>query len=533
MRIYRRGFLSGIVDTLNDIASVISCATKVVENLVDNVKKIDPPFDVVESLTDGLEDLGKQLEKLKKENSPSASVSSPEPTSASSASQSSSSSSSTCTSGSAVPICTETVSLATTFSIDGTNTVTSVKSVTATACTTVTGCNIKPSTAYTTTASASSTATASVCEAGCRACQGPSKRELRALVPLEPRSLWKRKIFNVKEDGKRWNDDNYQRYFMGELQNGPNVKELDWGGLFGAGKEVVAITRELGETAHTTYVAGLVGCTAILIISEKGMWFAHIAEPGFLGGSELFDQRWNDGVIGAFEGEDSDLVLPGSLAGEGGILNKANNPQIFVSTPYAIGTKERQFPDKLNTIMGYLTGSGKEFEGIPIHEFDYDRPKDNDEEENFRTRANGKVLVQYDPKGFRFGPDQPVYRVWQEVPTFEDYTWCLGSASKKRDGSCPLPPASTTMTNTPTKTEEITKSPAETEQPTQTEQSTLTDLPSQNPQSSQTESGTPIISETRTSAPSESPTPTPRPSSPWSSNCPSGCDCSAGVPLCS
>jgi len=33
-------------------------------------------------------------------------------------------------------------------------------------------------------------------------------------------------------------------------------------------------------------------CTAILIISEKGLWFTHLAEPGFLGGGVEYEKRW-------------------------------------------------------------------------------------------------------------------------------------------------------------------------------------------------------------------------------------------------
>ena len=178
-------------------------------------------------------------------------------------------------------------------------------------------------------------------------------------------------------------------------------------------------------------------CTAILIISEKGLWFTHLAEPGFLGGHN--EARWQRDIIGAFEGKNDRFIVPETLAVEGGMLNKANNPQIFVSTPYKLGTKERQYVERVDTIMNYLVGEGKAFNGVKVNYYDYVRPDPDIEgqEEEFRNKPNGKVFIQYDPEGFRLGPDQPVYRVWQETK-FQDYTWCTGGAKRKRDGTCPL-----------------------------------------------------------------------------------------------
>lgn len=63
----KRSLISGILDLLDDAAKLIGCATKVVENLVENAKLPDPPIDVIETLTDTLKEISEKLEEEKEE----------------------------------------------------------------------------------------------------------------------------------------------------------------------------------------------------------------------------------------------------------------------------------------------------------------------------------------------------------------------------------------------------------------------------------------------------------------------------------
>ncbi|KAL8722596.1 MAG: hypothetical protein Q9225_000952 [Loekoesia sp. 1 TL-2023] len=77
----RRSLLSGVLNTLKDVASLISCATQVVDSLVDSVKAPDPPIPDIENLTDDLKDIADKLQEDEDEPSKSASKNKPSKTS--------------------------------------------------------------------------------------------------------------------------------------------------------------------------------------------------------------------------------------------------------------------------------------------------------------------------------------------------------------------------------------------------------------------------------------------------------------------
>lgn len=134
-----------MADLIGDAAKLISCAVNVVNNLVDSVEAPVPPIGVVETLTDTLAEIGKDLEEEDKDDESSS-------TEQSSSASSSSSTSSSCTGSTAVPVCTQTVSLSTSFMSGGTSSFT-VATITKTACSTTTlaGCTGAGTTATTTT----------------------------------------------------------------------------------------------------------------------------------------------------------------------------------------------------------------------------------------------------------------------------------------------------------------------------------------------------------------------------------------------
>jgi hypothetical protein len=76
----KRSIISGIMDALDSVAKLLSCAVKVISNLVDEIQIPDPPIIEIETLTDMLNDLGNALknEQTKpSDNKPSNSDSQP------------------------------------------------------------------------------------------------------------------------------------------------------------------------------------------------------------------------------------------------------------------------------------------------------------------------------------------------------------------------------------------------------------------------------------------------------------------------
>lgn len=97
----KRSPISGLADLAGDIPKLASCATAVVEALEEDVKALEPPVSEIEDLTDTLNEIGKYMDENETEDEAQSSTSS--------------SSTATCTSSTAVPQCTETVSLSTSF----------------------------------------------------------------------------------------------------------------------------------------------------------------------------------------------------------------------------------------------------------------------------------------------------------------------------------------------------------------------------------------------------------------------------------
>lgn len=119
----KRSPISGLADLAGDIPKLASCATVVVNALEEDVKAPEPPVSEVEDLTDTLNEIGKHMDENGAEEQTSTS----------------SSSTATCTFSTAVPQCTETVSLSTSF-YSGTASSSTVSTFTSTACSTVTTC---------------------------------------------------------------------------------------------------------------------------------------------------------------------------------------------------------------------------------------------------------------------------------------------------------------------------------------------------------------------------------------------------------
>lgn len=133
-----RGIFSGVAyvikSAVHDFAALLSCAINVMDNLVDSINIDTLNIDLIQDLTDSLAAVGDALDDPKDEptNTNPSSTDASQTTSRST----SSSSSSSCSTGTAIPICTQTLILSTSY-LSGRSTFT-VNSITTNTCSTIT-----------------------------------------------------------------------------------------------------------------------------------------------------------------------------------------------------------------------------------------------------------------------------------------------------------------------------------------------------------------------------------------------------------
>ena len=97
------------------------------------------------------------------------------------------------------------------------------------------------------------------------------------------------------------------------------------------------------------YVAGLFGCTSVVIVSELGVWFSHHWEaPSFEGDDARFEREVLSTIRDGDPDDPARMPGPFPLAEGGGILNPTSNVQIFISTPKT-QRMERKFSNQEST----------------------------------------------------------------------------------------------------------------------------------------------------------------------------------------
>lgn len=455
-----RSLFSAVADLAKDVAGLVTCATKIVDNLVDNVKLPDPPIDIIENLTDVLEDVGEDL----KEDDPEDENTSSQQTSTASKTSSSSSSSSSCTGQTTFPVCTQTVSLSTSFYSGATSF--TVATVTTTACktSTVTGC----ATGSTTTTTASSTTSdAALCSPGCTACSWDGPTQLPTppedSQPQQKRDgqLGKRTIADPPTGTEDINAfykqtrKSTQRFTLIPLTR-KLVEDTTY-------KSIPVEHRHNGRSSarfsdfETTpsymMVMGLFGCTSITVASEKGAWMSHHWEsPGF--GSGTTDATFKTNILDAIEtqemfklfGKRPPQYQPATsmpalfpLLAAGQKLGPETNRQVFIMTPQAPGNPDEYlYKDRVQLILDLLFGDGQPLAGITPTIRKYEKFVGTDEERNdLDYTSTGKVMLQYDNKQAAASGStgqQAMYRLWME-DEHHDHSW---AATDEQTGSCPL-----------------------------------------------------------------------------------------------
>lgn len=362
----KRSLISGILNTLTSAASLVSCAESVVTNLADEVVKSTPDLDVVDLLTDTLNDIKTQLDDLDNNDDNQSQSQSDDSTTDQSSSTSSASS---CTSNT-VTDCTVDLYESTTFLVSDGTTTSSVSTSSSTACHTVTACSAEPTTVTTIISTAvSSTATGFICDVQhcannvCPLQTSTPSNKRRAIDDSKPESglsAMRKRFLKLVGGGKS------KRALQDPVADGDNYNvqvcaanpggELDWGVI---DNPAVSKNGAWGD-AGAFWMQGLVGCTGIIVTSKKGFWMVHMVETGFgnyrsnrdnppPGDAAVWGQITGNianGYTSSF-GAAAGTVAPASLSGPGGILEVTcdNNVQVFVMTPGNIDRFDDDFND--------------------------------------------------------------------------------------------------------------------------------------------------------------------------------------------
>ncbi|KAI2615686.1 hypothetical protein GGR54DRAFT_264601 [Hypoxylon sp. NC1633] len=529
--VVKRSLVSGILDQLDSAAKLLSCATKITGNLVNTVTSTEISTDVVQTLTDSLKDVEEALQK-EDDGLTSSPTETPSSTTTSSAS---------CTQSSVVPYCTETISLSTIFSAEGTTTTSSIKTVTTTACETVTACSATATT-VTTTASSSSTTSSSawVCEpTSCSTCSQSATRKRADLSSGEDENeLDPRASFPMADlaDWKGEEDD----YFFQRVQKGDNVKVLDWnhvGRVDPLSWESISLDREFDSSEQVTWIDGIAGCTVLVAISKKGLWFAHLFEGGFVERNPQETSKWAR-ILQDVQNGGTNFILPATLAANDGILSKDNDVQIYIHTP-AVGTLKvdpdntaARYKDKVNQISDHLFGAGTPFEGIEVKINTYKKPADYDpnlreveygdgEIGRYGKLARFKVMVEYSP-ALKYKPDNnpdnnpdddpdddcttkstaKAYRVWLEKNPIYPLFWDIipGSTNNAKRQACSIRTMTTSGSATASPTSSDASNPGTLTTTGSASKSSSTSTSSENSDTSSPSSSVTVTSTTSTAS---------------------------------
>ncbi|MCJ1444183.1 MAG: hypothetical protein MMC23_004684 [Stictis urceolatum] len=438
-----RSIIGGIASLVGDAAKLLSCAEDLVNNLVTEVEKPDPEISIIENLADTLNEVGKDMQEGDQDPTKSQPAST----------QGTTTSSGSCTASSAVPQCTETVTLSTSI-FSGQSVSSSVQTITATVCTTVTACDVHATTAITTVSIATATG-GYVCDVGScgAACTAAAKVRRYEPVDIVERSvIGKRSLEHreLEDPDEMWSGEDYDKG-MEEILKEATVTNLKWEYV---GIQTVSIVGNFEDTPNKWRVPGLTGYTSIAIISQQGMWLSHILEPPFRDNPTDL-KTWQSGVIDALKNGHDKLTSPISLAADGKVLAKAKNPQIYMKAPLMPGsTTDLQHQSKVDELLTLLTGDGVAFNGIEPTMYKYRR---RTPEQVGTAPLLGRVIVEHDNNEVADPTNPPtnqqsIYRIWLEREphavawdsTDEQKGSSCPAGNQKRDGSCTSPSGTAT-----------------------------------------------------------------------------------------
>ncbi|RYP13177.1 hypothetical protein DL765_007004 [Monosporascus sp. GIB2] len=206
-----------------------------------------------------------------------------------------------------------------------------------------------------------------------------------------------------------------------------------------------SLVRTFGDGVVSAAVAGLHGCTSVIVVSRRGVWLSHIWEtPSFTG---LLLSRiplmFEDGLskearfsyevlsalrrgnatsahhrTGIADLRSSETLHARRSRRRRSLFDNDAKPRVYIFTPKSVIRAGFRFPDHIERIKDEILAIFGDYP-VPIHVIGYDPPREADvggkkgkkQDTDYRT-AKGKVLVQYQPSSNYNGRSS--YRVWFE-----------------------------------------------------------------------------------------------------------------------
>ncbi|KAF2108167.1 hypothetical protein BDV96DRAFT_605848 [Lophiotrema nucula] len=453
----RRSFLGGLFKTA---FSLVTCVIDGANKIKDGV--IDGATDSVKTLVKDLEPMVDALNEVDPNESDPSATDSNQPTSTQGGSSTSSSSSSC--SMNTVSNCNVACTAVATTTVGGARRRAGNDACTTTCDATITKCGV---TGVTSASTVTSTTTASrKCAKGCSACNAPLPlpepitggdyltdtnglayvaASTASVLPTDVdvaardtspketgipnRSLYKRALTNPRD--REFNGD-VGEWLLAMVKQ-PGIKDLAHGNY--PGWFSTSITEKLLNNRAVWRLGNMHGCTAIIVISRKRMFMAHIWESPTMDNADGDFQRDAIDVLRDAAG-DGKGVTEGlsAFTGSGGDFENIaeNRVRAMIITPMRRESSDPQpndleYPNQVNSITQMLRSTLGLPWMIPVNTVAYE---DRGEEEEWKE-PHGKILIQYDPvQAMQQGTGQSCQtqiarlEVWYEetlsVPRFED-----------------------------------------------------------------------------------------------------------------
>lgn len=322
----------------------------------------------------------------------------------------------------AIPTCTQKTGLSS--SISGSRT--TAWTVTTSACKTTTTCLGQTTTKTTSTGSATLTSSMPLYNAKCSSCvdnssttnaslakpslniQQPKNMLLERPLLEDYAELAQRAVVSPKDF-----DGNVEEFILREYAWAEWVPHRSEGGVSSA------LVRGLVNHKYDMAVAGLYGCTSVVVVSKRGVWMSHFWEdPSF----QSQDQFQTD-VLDLLAVGDGTGEMPGikQFIGPGLVFDTDARPHTLVITPR---NRETMAPGsyEYGPMVDQIVKSLKDLfpAALPPQVSDYLK-RDSTADIRFHT-ASGKLFFQYDPAQAMYADShrphktiqQATLRVWLE-----------------------------------------------------------------------------------------------------------------------
>ncbi|KAK5001204.1 hypothetical protein LTR66_000082 [Elasticomyces elasticus] len=201
--------------------------------------------------------------------------------------------------------------------------------------------------------------------------------------------------------------DSLDRFMRDRTADAPNVVTVE--------TDCTAVYSALGNSAVSWAVKGMCGCTSLIVVSERAVYFTHYYENlAFCSGIEGVPIKFKKLVLDALENGNEHQE---SLRGHATDFRDQRGLAAFIMTPTEedgvkldYRKRVKQLKEKVNDIIGITP------EVVPY------KPIDCTDEDVLGTNALGTALFQFDPRQNEMDP-RALSKVWIERREVYSHAW--------------------------------------------------------------------------------------------------------------